>query len=194
LLADFPAEVTASISVTTRAPRAGEVHGKNYFFVSRDEFLAKKDRGEFYESEEVHGNMYGTLRATLDDAIARGVDLLLDIDIRGALRFRRDYPNHAVLVFMVPPSTRALVERLRSRAPVSEAELETRLNTASAEYAALLAGMADRSQVDYFLVNDEIEATYGALKAIRLAESCRLVRLERGGVERVCVVSRGELK
>lgn len=190
LLNDFASEVTPSISVTTRAPRVGEVHGKNYFFVAREEFVAKRDRGEFFESEEVHGNLYGTLRSTLEDAIQRGVDLLLDIDIRGALRFKREYPDHAVVVFMVPPSTKALIERLRGRAPITDREVETRLATATAEYGALLEGMADRGKVDYFLVNDEIEATYGALKAIRLAESLRLVRLDRRGVAAVCTIDR----
>lgn len=190
LLNDFASEVVPSISVTTRAPRVGEVHGKNYFFVSREDFLAKKARHEFFESEEVHGNLYGTLRATLDDAIQRGVDLLLDIDIRGALRFKREYPDHAVVVFMVPPTTNALVERLRARAPITDREVETRLATATTEYAALVEGMADRGKVDYFLVNDQIEATYDALKAIRLAESMRLVRLDRGGVKGVCTIDR----
>jgi guanylate kinase len=193
LLADFPTEVTPSISVTSRPPRIGEVHGRNYFFVSREEFLAKRARGDFYESEEVHGNLYGTLRATLDEAIARGVDLLLDIDIRGALRFKREYPNHTVVVFMVPPNTRALIDRLRSRAPVDDAELQVRLQTASAEYGALLSGMADRHQVDYFLVNDEIEVTYATLRAIRLAEAARLVRLDRSMVEQLCVIDRSEV-
>lgn len=190
LLRDFASEVVPSISVTTRSPRVGEIDGKNYFFVSREEFLAKKSRHEFFESEEVHGNLYGTLRATLDDAIQRGLDLLLDIDIRGALRFKREYPDHAVVVFMVPPTTQALVERLRARAPVTEGEIETRLTTATAEYAALLEGMADRSKVDYFLVNDELEATYGALTAIRRAEALRLVRLNPGEVAAVCTIDR----
>lgn len=186
MLADFPGEVTASVSVTTRAPRPGETHGKNYFFVSREEFERRRGAGEFYESEEVHGNLYGTLKATLDDAIARGLDLLLDIDIRGALRFKREYPDHAVVVFMVPPTTRQLIERLKARGPVGEAEIKTRLETAREEYRALLDAAADRTKVDYFVVNDEIEATYALLQSIRSAERARLVRLNRADVGAIC--------
>lgn len=186
LLADFPGEVMASISVTTRAPRPGEVNGTHYHFVGRDEFMARRAAGEFFESEEVHGNLYGTLKRTLEDAIVRGVDLLLDIDIRGALRFRREYPNHAVVVFMVPPDTAALVARLRNRGPVTAAEVSTRVETARGEYRMLLDVADDPAAVHYFVVNGAIEETYAAIKAIRFAEQHRLLRLDRGDVADRC--------
>lgn len=186
LLADFPNEVMASVSVTTRAPRPGEVHGHSYFFIGRDEFVKRRAAGDFYESEEVHGNLYGTLKSTLDEAIRRGVDLLLDIDIRGALRFRREYPANAVVVFMVPPSTADLIARLRTRGPLPDAELGVRLETARGEYRTLLEVAADPAAVQYFLVNDALEDTYAALKTIRAAEKFRLHRLESSEVAALC--------
>jgi len=186
LLADFPGEVMASVSVTTRAPRPGEVNGTHYHFIGREEFIARRSAGDFFESEEVHGNLYGTLKSTLEEAIARGVDLLLDIDIRGALRFRREYPDHAVVVFMVPPTTADLVARLRTRGPVTELELKTRIETARGEYRMLLDVANDPAAVHYFVVNEAIAETYGTLKAIRHAEHQRLRRLNRDDVAARC--------
>ena len=187
LLTEFP-ETRLSISVTTRAPRPGEVDGQSYYFISLPEFDARIAAGAFFEWEEIHGNRYGTLRSTLTEAIEQGRDLLLDIDIRGALRFKRDYPHHAVTVFLVPPSPAVLLERIRARGAMEPAELSRRLETARSEYRSLLERREARDGIDYFLVNDELEATYATLRGILLSERCRLGRLSRHDLGRVCTI------
>ncbi len=168
--------LSLSISVTSRAPRSGEKDGREYFFVGKDEFKKRVDTGEFFEYEEVHGNFYGTLRSTLDTNIREGRDLLLDIDIRGALNFKRAYPDNAVIVFIVPPSFEELKNRVTSRSSVTTEELTRRIVTAKAEYSKVLddSGKA----IDYLLVNEDLERTNEVLHSIFTAESARLKRLK----------------
>ena len=119
-----------SISVTSRAPRAGEVTGLDYHFVARGDFEAKIKRGELFEWEEVHGNLYGTLKSAVQDSIDNGLDLLLDIDIRGALNFKKHYSANTCLIFLVPPSYSVLIERLNARGAMSAEDKAKRLKTA----------------------------------------------------------------
>jgi guanylate kinase len=120
LLAEFGDAVRYSTSVTTRAPRPGEIPGKSYHFVTREEFEDARARGEFFEWEEVHGNLYGTRLSTLTDCIKSGIDLLLAIDIRGALKVRESFPFNAVLTFLVPPSVEELIARVTARNQISQ--------------------------------------------------------------------------
>lgn len=201
LVREFPNDLRYSISVTSRPPRPGEIDGVSYHFVSRQEFIEMRERGEFFEWEETHGNLYGTLRASLENGINAGHDLLFQIDIRGALTMKSNFPNNTVAVFLVPPSFEVLRERLVGRGGVDQSELERRLYTARQEYDALKAlhidaakGDGDRrdaSKIDYLVVNNDIDQTYAAMRGIVLAERARFSRLHLGDIARICVVDEG---
>lgn len=186
LLSDF-SNMQLSVSVTTRPPRETEVNGKSYFFVSKAQFQKKIDNNEFFEWEEVHGNFYGTLRQTLDDAVAKGHDVILDVDIQGALNIKRSYPKNTVIVFVVPPSKEALITRIRARSNISDEELKRRLTTAAEEYTELSKHFEDGA-IDYFLVNDQLEAAYQILNGVVNAERARMSRLSRDDIKAICKV------
>jgi guanylate kinase len=126
-----------SVSCTTRPPRAGEVDGTDYHFLSREDFLSLASRGEMLEYAEVHGNYYGTLKATVTEALAQGTDVLLDIDVQGAAAIRKsDDPmvrDSLVDVFIMPPTIEELEKRLRKRGTETEAQMERRLTTGREE-------------------------------------------------------------
>ncbi len=187
LVKDFE-DLCYSTSVTSRPPRNGEVHGKSYHFVSREDFIARRERGEFFEWEETHGNLYGTLRETLHNGIEGGHDLLFQIDIRGALTMKTHFPDNTVSVFIIPPSFQALRDRLVARGSVNASELERRFATARQEYEALLSLREEHGKVDYLLVNQEIEETYAEMKSIVMAERSRYLRMDADSVARFCKV------
>lgn len=187
LLAEFSPKLSCSVSVTSRAPRAGEVDGESYHFVPRERFQEMVQAGEFFEWEEVHGNLYGTLRSTVQDALASGRDLLLDVDIRGALNFKRAFSRNTVIVFVVPPSFAQLKERLERRPGTNPEDLARRIGTARGEYAMLFS-LAGGTEIDYFLVNEEIERTYASVRALLLAERMRLSRLDAAELRRICAL------
>lgn len=114
-----------SVSYTTRRPRPTERNGVHYYFVSEQEFTARRDRGEFLEWADVYGNLYGTSRAIVQDALARGQDVLLEIDVQGALQVKRAMDD-AALIFIEPPSFQILEQRLRNRGTEREEELDRR--------------------------------------------------------------------
>jgi guanylate kinase len=151
-----------SISYTTRPPRGSEQNGKEYFFVSRDEFEAMIASGEFLEYAEVFGNYYGTARRFLREAEARGNDLLLDIDVQGARQVKETIPE-AVSIFILPPDREKLEWRLRNRGLDSEAVIRRRLDTARRE-------IENYSKYDYILVNNLLEQSADQLKDIVLAQ------------------------
>ena len=155
-----------SISYTTRPPRGSEQNGKEYFFVSKEEFKAMIAAREFLEHAEVFGNYYGTARRFLREAEARGNDLLLDIDVQGAEQIKQKIPN-AVSIFILPPDREKLEWRLRSRGLDSEEVIRRRLDTARRE-------IENYSKYDYILVNNLLEQSADELKDIVLAE--RLLR------------------
>jgi guanylate kinase len=187
LVKDFD-DLHYSTSVTSRAPRIGEVQGKSYHFVSREDFIARRDRGEFFEWEETHGNLYGTLRSTLQNGIDGGHDLLFQIDIRGALTMKKHFPDNTVAVFIIPPSFEALRERLLARGPVDAPELERRFATARQEYETLLSLRSEQDKIDYLLLNQDIEETYAQMKGIVLAERSRYLRMDGDSVAKFCKV------
>jgi guanylate kinase len=187
LVKDFD-DLHYSTSVTSRPPREGEVQGKSYHFVSREEFIARRERGEFFEWEETHGNLYGTLRATLQNGIDGGHDLLFQIDIRGALTMKKHFPDNTVSVFIIPPSFEALRERLVARGPVDPAELERRFATARQEYESLLSLRGEHGKVDYLLLNQDLEDTYDLMKGIVMAERSRYLRMDGDSVTKFCKV------
>ena len=189
LIAEFPDVLSYSTSVTTRPARANEVPGKSYHFISRDEFIARRDRGEFFEWEENHGNLYGTLRSNLENGITMGKDLLFQIDIRGALNFKRNFSENTVTLFIVPPSFEDLQKRLRGRGTVDQGELQRRFSTARSEYEALLSLHGTPVGVDYLIVNRELDSTYDEVRAIVIAERARYSRLDKDSVRQFCEVT-----
>jgi guanylate kinase len=157
-----------SVSYTTRPARRTEQNRKEYFFVSRQEFEAMNDAGEFLEHADVFGNYYGTARRFLREAEARGNDLLLDIDVQGASQIMRRIPD-AVSIFILPPDWQTLESRLRNRGSDAEEVIRRRLDTARRE-------IENYSKYDYILINNLLEQSTQQLKDIVLAE-----RLQRSG-------------
>jgi guanylate kinase len=151
-----------SISYTTRPPRGNERNGVEYFFVSREEFNGMVERGEFLEYAEVFGNCYGTAKRFLEEAQRKGNDLLLDIDVQGAAQIKRKIPE-AVSIFILPPDRNTLEARLRHRSLDAEHVIQRRLVTASRE-------IEKYREYDYILINDRLEDSVEALKAILISE------------------------
>jgi len=158
-----------SISHTTRSPRAGEVDGHDFHFVPEAEFRLMIDRGEFAEWARVHGNLYGTAAQSLEAALERGEDIMLDIDTQGAQKLRIRYP-HGVFVFVVAPSMKDLELRLRERQSDAPQEIARRLARATEEIAAW-------REYDYLIVNRHLEDAVRQLQCIIEAERCRTTRL-----------------
>ncbi len=161
-------DVGYSVSCTTRSPRAGEVQGSDYFFINVDEFRARRGRGEFAESAEVHGNLYGTLRREVDRVLEAGKHVVMDIDVQGARQFFGTY-RESVLVFLLPPSADVLIDRLTSRNTDRRDDVRRRLAEARAELAA--AG-----DYHYVVVNDALESAFQQVSAIIDAETVRHAR------------------
>ncbi len=161
-----------SVSYTTRAPRGQERDGQDYFFISREDFEARIDRGEFLEWAEVFGqDYYGTHQSELERAEGEGCDLVLDIDVQGARQLKSRIPS-AVSIFILPPSREVLEQRLRLRSQDSEPVIERRLREAAEE-------IRNYSQYDYVLVNREVKSSVEKLAAIVHATRSRRDRMER---------------
>lgn len=159
-----------SISYTTRKPRGSETEGRSYRFVSREDFEAMIARKEFLEWAEVFGNYYGTHRSVLDEAKARGKDLVLDIDVQGARQLKCQIPE-AVTIFILAPSRQTLEQRLRDRGEDRNEVIERRLREAAEE-------IGNYHSYDYVLVNKELPESDASLRAIVLAERVRRERME----------------
>lgn len=162
-----------SVSCTTRAPRPGEVAGRDYTFLERSEFLRRQNAGEFAESAEVHGFLYGTPRGPIDRALAEGRDMLLDIDVQGASQMKSGYGAEAVSVFVLPPSEAELERRLRARGTDSAEGIRARLERAKAE-------MLEYRRYDYALVNRRLDESVRLFGSIVAAERIRVSRLTAG--------------
>jgi guanylate kinase len=159
-----------SISYTTRAPRGQEKDGQDYYFVSRQEFERRLENGEFLEHADVFGNYYGTHGDELDRAAAEGVDLVLDIDVKGARQLKEKIPA-AVSIFILAPSREILEARLRARSQDSEQVIERRLADAAEE-------IRNYTLYDYVLVNREVAASVDVLTSIVKATRSRRDRME----------------
>lgn len=158
-----------SVSYTTREPRKDEVQGKDYHFVSHARFAQMVEGHEFAEWAIVHGNHYGTSRATVDASLAEGVDCLFDIDYQGGRQIRHLWPQNSVLCFVLPPSMKELERRLRQRATDASDVIERRLATAHEE-------LTHYGEYDYLVVNDKLDQAYAKLRAIYVAAGCTRVR------------------
>jgi guanylate kinase len=160
-----------SVSCTTRAPRKTESNGKWYNFVSEAEFQQMVETGQFLEYAQVFGkNWYGTPKKWLDAATQQGLDLVLEIDVQGALQVRRKLPG-SVAVFVLPPSRQDLEKRIRARGQDSEDEIERRLDRAREE-------MLSYSSYDFAVINDNLERAGQEIQAIALGSRCRVTRNE----------------
>jgi guanylate kinase len=168
LLQRFPA-MQESISYTTRQPRPGEVHGQDYFFVSREEFEAMVAADAFAEWAEVHGNLYGTALKTLEEARRNGINLVLDIDCQGAQKLKEHFEG-GVYIFILPPSMAELRRRLENRSSDAQEVIERRIVRAAAE-------IREARWYDYIIINDRFEQASEELAAIVLSQSRRSFRM-----------------
>jgi guanylate kinase len=163
-------DVGYSVSCTTRQPREGEVNGRDYFFITIDDFRARRTSGDFAECAEVHGNLYGTLRSEVEKVLAQGRHVIMDIDVQGAKQFVQAYPE-SVLVFLLPPSANVLVDRLTKRNTDQRDAVRQRLNEARAELSSV-------GDYHYVVVNDALESAYTQVSSIIDAEAVRHDRQE----------------
>jgi len=161
-------QIDVSVSYTTRDPRPGEFDGKDYHFVSRETFLAMAKRGEFLESAEVYGNLYGTSQTWISHENTRGRDILLEIDWQGAAQIRRLFPE-CISVFILPPSMKALEERLRKRGKDNDAVIAKRM-------AAVRQDVAHVAEFDYVIINDNLNEALRELNAVVLSARLRSKR------------------
>jgi guanylate kinase len=159
------ADLDFSISYTTRAPRGAEQNGKQYFFVSREQFEQMIRADEFLEHADVFGNYYGTARRFLKEAQSKGHDLLLDIDVQGAAQIKPKLA-YAVSIFVLPPDRKTLERRLRKRGEDDPGVIQRRLDGASRE-------IENYSKYDYILINDDLEESIKSLQAIVRSERLR---------------------
>ena len=153
--------IDLSVSYTTRDPRSGEQDGKDYHFVSREVFLEMAKRGEFLESAEVYGNFYGTSQAWISQEIAKGRDILLEIDWQGAAQVRKLFAE-SISIFILPPSLQALERRLTGRGKDNAAVIAKRL-------AAVREDVAHVAEFDYVIINDNLDEALHELNAVVLS-------------------------
>jgi guanylate kinase len=162
-------DVGYSVSCTTRSPRPGERDGQDYYFLSKDEFEARRARDEFAEHAVVHGHLYGTLRQEVMQVLESGKHVIMDIDVQGARQFSRAFPE-SVLVFLLPPSTDVLIGRLRARQTEDDGKLLVRLRSAREE-------LREVGGYQYVVVNDDLEHAFSQVASIVDAETVRHRRL-----------------
>lgn len=161
-------DIKISVSATTRKPRVGEVDGKNYFFINEEEFLQKINNNEFLEHALVYGNYYGTPRAEVLKELEKGKNIILEIDIQGALNVKKNYPK-GVFIFILPPSIKELKHRIEGRGTDSKEVILKRMECVYDELNYAF-------QYDYVVLNDEVETAVEKIKGIISAEKCKAIR------------------
>ena len=170
-LLELDAKLDVSISHTTRAPRGQEQHGREYWFISEEEFQAKVAHADFFEWAEVHGHLYGTSRAAIEARMAHGDDVVLEIDFQGALQIKQLFP-YAVLIFILPPSWDELTQRLMRRGDTEEAVIAARMVNARLE-------VAQAQNFDFVVVNSVFDTAVFDLKSIVHAQRLKYVAQRR---------------
>ena len=170
-LLELDSHVHLSVSHTTRAPRGQEKHGRDYYFASQSEFDAMVQSNAFVEWAQVHGNRYGTSKKAIEERIAQGSDVILEIDFQGALQIREAFAN-AVLVFILPPSWEELRSRLERRGEDTPEVIEVRLKNAAEE-------MAQVSKFDFVIINELFERALFDLKAVVHAQRLKYAAQRR---------------
>jgi guanylate kinase len=158
LLKTFP-QMKFSISATTRQKRPREIHGKDYYFITKEEFLAKISANELVEYEEIFGNYYGTLKSTIDKAINEDSIMLFDIDVKGAISLKKLYPEESNLIFILPPDLQTLQLRLAKRGTETEEQINNRLSRAKLE-------IAEKDKFDFVILNEVLETTLSQAESI----------------------------
>ena len=161
--------IQLSVSITTRARRQSEISGRHYHFLEKGEFELLRERGDLLEWAEVHGNLYGTPRKPVEQALAAGQDMMFDIDWQGTQQICRNLRDDVVSVFILPPDMAELKARLERRAEDPPEVIARRLDNAREE-------IAQWANYDYVLVNDDLDRTFTNLKAILAAERLRRAR------------------
>ena len=165
-LMEWDPSLSFSVSATTRAPRSGEIDGKDYYFRSREEFEAMVAKGEMLEHAEVFGNLYGSPRGPVEAAMAKGRDTIFDIDWQGGQQVKQAMGQEVISIFILPPSIPELERRLRSRGQDSDDVIEGRMAKSEAE-------ISHWAEYDYVLINEDVERTEADLKTILSAERMR---------------------
>ena len=170
-LLELDSHLVVSVSHTTRAPRGQEQQGREYHFIGEPEFRAKIAHGDFFEWAEVHGHLYGTSRAAIEQRVAGGQDVVLEIDWQGALQIKRIFPN-AVLIFILPPSFDELLQRLHRRGEDRPEVIATRMENARIE-------VAQARHFDFVIINALFETALFDLKAIVHSQRLKYAALQR---------------
>lgn len=163
-------EVALSVSATTREPRKGEIDGINYYFITKEQFKEKIEVGDFLEYAEVYDNYYGTPKSNVEELLESGRDVILEIDIQGALKVKENSQD-GVFVFILPPSMKELKQRIINRGSETKESLMKRFKSAYKEINFI-------SKYNYAVVNDEVEIAVEKLEAIIAAEKCRVDRIK----------------
>ena len=162
-------DMKLSVAATTRAPRPGEIDGVHYFFKTEEEFKAMIERNEFLEYMHVfQTNYYGTPRSFVEEQLSRGIDVILEIDVQGAMKVKKAFPN-AVMIFIAPPSMAELKSRLIGRNTETLEQIEKRFATAEKEIAML-------PEYEYVVTNDVVEMAVNRMESIITAEKCKVSR------------------
>ena len=158
--------ISLSVSMTTRHPRPGEIAGKSYYYISREEFENKIEAGGFLEHAQVYGNYYGTPKQEVLDTLKKGVDVILEIDIQGALQVKKHYPK-GVFIFILPPSMTELKNRLTERGGETEEEIKRRMGEVVKEITFI-------NEYDYYIINAKLDEAVDRAKAVIMAERSRV--------------------
>ncbi|MDI6765939.1 MAG: guanylate kinase [Bacteroidota bacterium] len=165
ILTRYP-DIGFSVSATTRPKRNTEVEGKDYFFISKNEFEKKINQDELIEWEQIYGDYYGSLKSEVEKAINNGTSILFDIDVKGALSIKEKYPKHSILIFIKPPSLKLLTDRLRNRKTETAETLNKRMERVTMEL--------DRAkEFDHCVVNDVLDKAVTSVDAIITDEMIR---------------------
>ncbi|SFC72309.1 guanylate kinase [Clostridium uliginosum] len=163
-------DLSLSVSATTRCPRNGEIDGVNYYFLTREEFEKRIDENDFLENAEVYGNYYGTPKSNVEETLENGNDVILEIDIQGALKVKEN-TEEGVFIFILPPSMEELKQRIIKRGSETPESLMKRFKSAYKEINFV-------SKYNYAVVNDKVDVAVEKLEAIISAEKCRVDRLK----------------
>lgn len=176
-------DIRFSVSYTTRPPRKGEINDVHYSFVDEEEFRTMISEGEFVEWAEVHGNFYGTSRKRIEDIINSGFDVLLDIDVQGARKIKDKFPQ-SILIFVLPPSMKALKDRLSKRMTESEDIMKRRLQNAIDEIKEFI-------NYDYVIINDILDEAVKDMSCIIKAERLRTLRANKNWIKNTFLNEKG---
>lgn len=163
-------EFWLSVSATTRNPREGEVDGQNYYFVNKENFIDRINRNDFLEYAEVYGNYYGTPKSSVMQMLNNGKDVILEIDIQGALKVKEAFPE-GIFIFILPPSMEELKQRIIKRGSETPESLMTRFKSAYKEINYV-------SKYSYAVINDTVEDAVNKIECIVIAERCRVDRMK----------------